>query len=82
MSKSVPFRFCVCVFAFAFSPFTFLCGALCRIWGIGLKAEDARAMAPTEWPGTNLLGECMMRVRARLQAVEGAEQRAQYLGSD
>ena len=29
-------------------------------------------MAPTEWPGTNFLGECMMRVRARLRA-GGAE---------
>jgi ribA/ribD-fused uncharacterized protein len=36
------------------------------IWGIGLAADDPRAEQPAEWPGLNLLGFALMRVRADL----------------
>ncbi|MCA2214989.1 NADAR family protein [Wangella sp. NEAU-J3] len=42
-----------------------------RIWGIGLAAHDARAADPARWPGLNLLGFALMRVRAAL-TVDGA----------
>lgn len=38
------------------------------IWGIGLAADDPRALDPAEWPGQNLLGQILMDVRARLTA--------------
>jgi ribA/ribD-fused uncharacterized protein len=37
------------------------------IWGIGLAAEDARALDPAQWQGLNLLGFALMQVRARLR---------------
>lgn len=37
-----------------------------RIWGIGLRASDPRATDPTAWPGMNLLGFALARVRAHL----------------
>lgn len=37
-----------------------------RIWGIGLAADDPRALDPAQWQGLNLLGEALMRVRAQL----------------
>lgn len=37
------------------------------IWGIGLHARDPRAKDPSQWPGTNWLGECIMRVRDKLR---------------
>jgi ribA/ribD-fused uncharacterized protein len=43
------------------------------VWGIGLDVEAARATPPTEWPGTNFCGVCLMRVRERLRAGERAE---------
>ena len=33
------------------------------IWGIGLAQDDARARDPNLWPGLNLLGFSLMRVR-------------------
>jgi ribA/ribD-fused uncharacterized protein len=36
------------------------------VWGIGLAADDPRAVDPTQWRGTNLLGFALMRVRASL----------------
>ena len=39
-----------------------------RIWGIGLAANDERAMEPRAWCGLNLLGFALMEVRARLAA--------------
>lgn len=38
-----------------------------RIWGIGLHERDPRAVDPSRWLGTNWLGECIMKVRAKLQ---------------
>lgn len=38
-----------------------------RIWGIGLAADDERAMNPEQWRGLNLLGFALMEVRRRLQ---------------
>jgi hypothetical protein len=37
-----------------------------RIWGIGVRATDARAADPRTWQGQNLLGFALMEVRARL----------------
>ncbi|UXH77987.1 NADAR family protein [Roseateles amylovorans] len=37
-----------------------------RIWGIGLAADDRRALEPRSWCGLNLLGFALMEVRARL----------------
>lgn len=37
-----------------------------RIWGIGLAANDERALEPRAWCGLNLLGFALMEVRARL----------------
>jgi ribA/ribD-fused uncharacterized protein len=37
------------------------------IWGIGLAADDPRATDPTQWRGTNWLGDALMRVREELQ---------------
>ncbi|AEH08976.1 MULTISPECIES: NADAR family protein [Protofrankia] len=38
-----------------------------RVWGIGLAADDNRAHRPSAWPGRNLLGFALMRVRAMLR---------------
>ncbi len=38
-----------------------------RIWGIGFTAADAVRTPKKEW-GQNLLGEALMRVRARIRA--------------
>ena len=37
-----------------------------RIWGIGLGADDPKAMHPDHWKGENLLGHALMRVRHEL----------------
>ncbi|MEM8558252.1 MAG: NADAR family protein [Bacteroidota bacterium] len=37
-----------------------------RIWGIGLAADDPRAVKPLAWRGQNLLGFALMGVRSRL----------------
>lgn len=37
------------------------------IWGIGLSEQDARARAPSQWLGLNLLGFALMRARAALR---------------
>jgi ribA/ribD-fused uncharacterized protein len=39
-----------------------------RIWGVGLRASDARATNPDMWPGRNLLGFRLMQVRSHLAA--------------
>lgn len=33
------------------------------IWGIGLSANQAISMHPSQWPGSNLLGQALMTVR-------------------
>jgi ribA/ribD-fused uncharacterized protein len=38
-----------------------------RIWGVGLRADDPRIHDRSQWPGRNLLGEALMRVRAELR---------------
>ncbi|MEM7744428.1 MAG: NADAR family protein [Pseudomonadota bacterium] len=38
------------------------------IWGIGLDAENARLTPPDLWPGQNLLGKILTRVREELRA--------------
>lgn len=37
------------------------------IWGIGLNEQMARSTAPDQWPGENLLGFALMRVRYALR---------------
>ncbi|KAI8073146.1 hypothetical protein BC940DRAFT_290650 [Gongronella butleri] len=36
------------------------------IWGIGLTEVNARKVAPEDWPGQNLLGKMLMKVRTTL----------------
>lgn len=38
-----------------------------RIWGIGLAADDARALDPARWRGLNLLGFALMEAREQLR---------------
>lgn len=38
-----------------------------RIWGIGLSADDPRALNKKNWLGTNWLGEVLMKVRNELR---------------
>ncbi|MFI1442629.1 NADAR family protein [Streptomyces fructofermentans] len=38
-----------------------------RIWGIGLAADDERALDPERWLGPNLLGFALMEARDRLR---------------
>ena len=37
------------------------------IWGIGLEASDFDSTNPDRWPGKNLLGKVLMRVREELR---------------
>lgn len=37
-----------------------------KIWGIGLSEKTARQISPQEWPGQNLLGQILMKVRQDL----------------
>jgi ribA/ribD-fused uncharacterized protein len=37
-----------------------------RIWGIGLRGEDARSQNPDQWRGLNLLGFALMEARRQL----------------
>ena len=37
-----------------------------RIWGIGMRQDDPRAMDPSDWQGSNLLGFALMDVRSPL----------------
>jgi ribA/ribD-fused uncharacterized protein len=40
-----------------------------RIWGIGLAADDQRAMNPNLWKGENLLGFPLMEVRSKISSI-------------
>lgn len=39
-----------------------------QVWGIGLRATDARARDPRQWRGLNLLGFALMEARSILRA--------------
>jgi len=41
-----------------------------NIWGIGLDATQALACDSKTWPGQNLLGKALMRVRKKLQELQ------------
>lgn len=36
-------------------------------WGIGLAERDPKALIPSEWRGSNLLGKVLVEVRTRLR---------------
>ena len=38
-----------------------------RTWGIGLSADDERAVNRKKWKGQNLLGETLMKIREQLK---------------
>lgn len=38
-----------------------------KIWGIGISAETARNTPQDKWPGKNLLGKCLVKVREQLR---------------
>lgn len=38
-----------------------------KIWGIGLLAEKAKLIPPEKWPGLNLLGKALTKVRDTLR---------------
>ena len=38
-----------------------------KIWAIGLEENDDRVLDPTQWRGTNLLGQCLDKVREKLK---------------
>jgi ribA/ribD-fused uncharacterized protein len=38
-----------------------------KIWGIGLKASDAKKMKKEDWPGKNYLGQCLMNARQKIK---------------
>lgn len=41
-----------------------------KIWGLGLSEEDAKNINPEDWPGTNWLGEVLMKVRDELKKLD------------
>lgn len=41
-----------------------------KIWGIGLAADDPKAVIPRLWRGTNWLGQALERVRTELSKNE------------
>lgn len=43
------------------------------IWGIGLSEQDAKKTNPSNWPGQNLLGRILTKVRERLRDEFGSE---------
>ena len=38
-----------------------------KIWGIGLSEKLALKIPPEKWPGQNLLGKCLVKVRSKLR---------------
>jgi hypothetical protein len=38
------------------------------IWGIGMDADHAIRVEPSKWPGLNLLGKAIMKVRGTLKS--------------
>ena len=46
-----------------------------RRWGIGLDAQTAVAREPTTWPGHNMLGEALMKVRNKLRRQQATRAR-------
>lgn len=38
-----------------------------RIWAIGMREEEPGITDPANWKGTNLLGQCLDRVREKLR---------------
>ncbi|CAJ1959845.1 unnamed protein product [Cylindrotheca closterium] len=45
-----------------------------RIWGIGLREEDAKKISPMKWKGQNLLGKILTRVREDIAAMECSDE--------
>lgn len=41
------------------------------IWGIGLDEKQARSLSVEQWPGLNLLGFALMRVRKKIRIGDG-----------
>jgi hypothetical protein len=43
-----------------------------KVWGIGIAEDHPDAPHPERWPGTNLLGKALTRVREELLAEAAA----------
>jgi len=46
-----------------------------KIWGIGMREDEARRVPKSKWRGLNLLGKILTRVREKILADGGGEER-------
>ena len=52
------------------------------IWGIGLHENAARRQEPERWPGLNLLGQVLDRVREKLREEEEEERLTEEINQE
>lgn len=49
------------------------CDQRVTVWGVGLRLTDECIAEPSEWRGSNSLGECLMDVRSQLALKHSSE---------